>query len=309
MQYYTAYGLTIAADLPLPELTPVPAEGAADVVVSRGNLDPPPVDALDKPRYIVHRDDGTYFYWSALGGLLVSDGNRIEYDLNDQGDLETLRLPLLGMGLGTLLHQRGLLTLHASAVSIAEGAVSFIGWKGAGKSTTAAGLHERGHQVVTDDVLPVHATREGSVVHPAFPQLKLDPSAVRALGHDPQDQRPTAPGQPKRVFRPKGVDVEAVLPLHGIYLLDYGPEIRCTRLDNLTAFPTVLSQTYATRFVGTRGTGAAHFQQLSLLLQTVPVFHLERPRRLEELNDLAAYIEQHVCEHVARGVSDWLTDE
>ncbi|NBC85561.1 MAG: hypothetical protein GVY25_05150, partial [Bacteroidetes bacterium] len=56
----------------------------------------------------------------------------IQYALVPDVAEGTLRAPLLGVVLGTLLHQRGLHTLHASAVVVDGGAVAFVGEKGAG---------------------------------------------------------------------------------------------------------------------------------------------------------------------------------
>ena len=295
MYRYYAYGLTIAADVPLPELVEAPAGASADdddVVIAQASLEPPPSDAVFEHRYVAHSENGTYFYWRDLGAFFVSEGCIIHYDLQPGSDEETFRLPLLGICLGTLLHARGLLTLHASAVSMEDQAVAFVGWKGTGKSTTAAALHARGHALLTDDVLALDVSEEGVFVRPAFPQLKLSTSALAAVGGDVQQTDAIAPHLPKRRLTQLAFEKRR-LPLAGIYVLSENETLSCTRLAPRTAFLAVLSQTYAPRFVGTEGTGVDHFNQVQQLLQHVPVYLLERPRRLEELDAFAAFIEQH----------------
>src|SRR5687767_37791 len=65
---------------------------------------------------------------------------------------QNLRLYLLGSAFGALLHQRGLLPLHANAVEIDGKAVAFMGASGEGKSTLAAWFHDRGFNIIADDV-------------------------------------------------------------------------------------------------------------------------------------------------------------
>ena len=75
---------------------------------------------------------------------------------------------LLGPVLAFVLRLRGVVTTHASSVSVDGKAVAFIGPQGAGKSTTAAALLARGCNVLTDDVVPICDKRQpaaGSARH------------------------------------------------------------------------------------------------------------------------------------------------
>ena len=104
--------------------------------------------------------------------------------------VDLLRLYLLGPALALLLHQRGFLVLHASAVSLDGGVVAFLGHSGHGKSTTAATLHARGAAIVADDVVAVDLGAPGGpAALPGFPLLKLWPDAVTALGENPRTCR------------------------------------------------------------------------------------------------------------------------
>ena len=62
--------------------------------------------------------------------------------------------------MGILLHQRGRMVLHASAVNINDGAVAFMGHNGAGKSTTTFSFMASGYPLVADDILSLEF-REG----------------------------------------------------------------------------------------------------------------------------------------------------
>ncbi len=99
-----------------------------------------------------------------------------------------LRLIMLGPALAVLLHQRGLLVLHASAAALTSDgshrAVAFMGDKGAGKSTTAAAMCARGHGLIADDLVAVDLSGAVPHVWPGFPHLKLWPEAAASTLDD-----------------------------------------------------------------------------------------------------------------------------
>ena len=82
---------------------------------------------------------------------------------------------VLGPVLITALATRDVFCLHASAVTLGDGAVLFIGESGEGKSTLARCLPASGSGItrVTDDISPVRGRAGRFEVLPDFPQLKL----------------------------------------------------------------------------------------------------------------------------------------
>lgn len=96
-----------------------------------------------------------------------------------------MRLFLLGSAFGALLHQRGLLPLHANAVEIDGRAFAFMGPSGAGKSTLAAWFHRQGDSVIADDVCVVGFGGDGrSFAAPGLPRLRLWAEALELMGGD-----------------------------------------------------------------------------------------------------------------------------
>src|SRR5208337_3198059 len=87
--------------------------------------------------------------------FLLSKGAAIDFDPASAEALDDVPIFILGTVFGILLHQRGRITLHASAVRVNGGAVLFCGSSGAGKSTMAAALAQRGYPVASDDICPV----------------------------------------------------------------------------------------------------------------------------------------------------------
>lgn len=300
MYSYVAYGLHVHAGLPLPELLQVPAGAAPDVVIARETLPALPKEVIEGNSLCIGvRKEEVHYVWREFGALLVRGGRRIFYDPHPGMPDSSMRAPLLGVGFGTLLHQRGVLTLHASCVSIGGRAVAFLGNKGDGKSTTSALLHARGHSLVTDDVLAVRQEGAGDPeVWPAFPNQKLCRDSIAAIGERAEAYPELHPALDKRVRSAHAGFSPDPVPLHALFLLADGPEIGASRLTGVAAFSQVVRHSYAARFLGADVVGGGHFQQILSLVQQVPVVQLTRPRDLRSLAALGSFVEEYV--HIPR---------
>jgi len=292
---YVAYGLNINSDLPLPELVAGEAGVGGDAFIRLGKVNRFPSAAEPRAGCFHATSDEAYFFWEEYGVYLVRGGREIIVEPFPGAEEQTLRLVILGVALGVLLHQRGLLTLHASAVVVNGGAVAFMGEKRGGKSTTAAALHARGHGVVADDVVAIHMGDAGSpMVLPGFPQLKLWPEAVAALGDEPETLSRLHPQSEKRARSVACGFPQAPLPFRCIYVLDEGTHPEIESLQPQDAFVELMRHSVL-RLLGTRGATASHFRQCVGLARGVALYRLKRQRSLSMLPDLARLVEEHVA--------------
>ena len=151
---YHACGLAIESDIALPGLVEATGAGkAAEVTILRGELPSKLSDDVQKtgPNWEL-TSNRFLLRIPGLARFMISDGKRIEYQPEDGVDAAELTAFLTGSVLGILLHLRGLVVLHASAVLAGGGAILFCGASGAGKSTLAAALGERGYPLISDDL-------------------------------------------------------------------------------------------------------------------------------------------------------------
>ena len=292
---YIAYGLGIRSSLALPELEA--GDGTADAVVRRGRLAswPAPASGLGMSAHVTAAL--ACFSWADVGTVLVRDGARIIVDAAPCVAESILRLYVLGPALATLLRQRGLLVLHASAVSVGGEAVAFLGGPGWGKSTTAAALHARGHGVVADDIVAVAPTAGGPVVLPGFPRLKLWPDASRAIGEAPERLPRVHPSLEKREFRATRGFSQEPLPLRCLYVLGEGDELETEPLTRQQALVELLRHSYGARVLHGVKTDS-HFRQSASLASCVPVSRLRNRRSLATLTDVARFIEEDLAQPV-----------
>lgn len=302
---YAAYGLRIESSMPLPDLeatssnppSPVSTSSAPDdlgidVVIRRADLPPIPRVLADRSGLAVRSDRETaHLIWPECGQFLVRAGRTIDYCPALGQSEADLHAPLLGVVFGVLLAQRGVFTLHASAVAIRGTAVAFLGEKGAGKSTTAAALLQRGHPLLTDDVLAIgNVDNDPPTAYPAFPRMKLWPDAIAANGRRVAPLPCVTPESEKRV-QPTEQFAQTPAPLSRIYVLDDGPRIHASRMSEQEAFRAILPHRYAARFLGENGEEKAHFDALRQIATSVPVYRLTRPRALDRLANLAAFVD------------------
>jgi hypothetical protein len=308
---FATYGLHICSEIPLPELQPV-EPGKADVYIIYRKLDwfPPAVDEAGTSFSFSPTE--AYLHWDHVGTFLVRDGTQIIIDPLPDVEEQLIRLPLLGVVLAVLLHQRGHLVLHASAVALGDQAVIFLGAKGQGKSTIAAALYGQGHPLVADDLIALDLHNPLTpVVYPGFPQLKLWPEAAAAsLGDDPGSLPRLNPEVDKRIRRLHGQEYIGPLPLNSICVLTDGPEVALKPLSPQQRVVQFITHSYITRFGDQllRGSrGAVHLQQCAWLANAVPAHSLERPRSLDLLPRTVRLLEsQSLSKHIA-GIADSVT--
>ncbi len=306
MYCYKAYGLGIHSALPLPELVAT-AEIETDVVIQLGKVDLSLPETTSRQGYFHLTAQSACFFWDQIGTFLVQNGKEIIVEPLPGVEERLIRLPLLGTVLAVLLYQRGFLVLHASAVAINSGVVAFLGGKGQGKSTMAATLYARGHYLMADDVVALDfSDPTRPLVFPGFPQFKLWPeAAASALGDDPETLPQLTSGYEKRARRAADRFSSRPLPIKYLCVLSQGSALALKPLQPQEAIVQLIANSYVARFGNQllQGFGAsAHLRQCASLIESVPVYCLERPHSLSLLPTVAQLVEEHFAHniHLAR---------
>jgi len=229
--------------------------------------------------------------WPGVGRFRIREGREIVVEPAPGVDAGTLRLFLLGPVRAVLLHQRGFLVLHASAVVLDGGAIAFLGAGGWGKSTLAAALNARGHALVADDIVAVRLQDKQPVVLAGVPELKLWPDAITALGEAPQELPRLRPAYDKRA-RPAGAFSREPVPLARVYVL--AESLEGTRLEPLKphdALIELVRHAYGARTLQ-RAEPARRFKQCAELVTRLPISRLAVRRSLAALPELVEIIER-----------------
>jgi hypothetical protein len=298
---YIAYGLTIDSEIAMPELVEIQPSLHGDslsaplerqVSIRLGRVDRTGVEKpVGGPVLWADRQD-VCLYYEEVGAYRILRGREIMVDLVPDANERTVRLYLLGPALAILLHQRSLLVVHASAVSVDGRVAVFAGEKGEGKSTLAAAMHSRGHPLVTDDLLPVDLSNpDRLLVQPGFPQLKLMPEAAAQLTANPEALPRLHPSFEKRATAAAENFPRDPLPLARIFILETADQDEIGLIPPQQRFIELVRHSYLAILLGATGESRDHFRQVVTLAQRVPVLRLRRRRSLGALAEHAKLIE------------------
>jgi hypothetical protein len=296
MYFYKAYGLKIQSELCLPQLLVI-GETEPDIFIKSGKVEIPSSEDNFGEYGFYFTEQEAYFYWGKIGSFLVREGKEIIVQPAPEVEEQLLHLPLLGTILAVLLHQRQILVLHSSAVATEKGVLAFLGDKGQGKSTMAATLYSRGHQLVADDLVALDLSNPTTPrVLPGFPQFKLWPEAAASIGDDPETLPKLFSGYEKRARRAEERFADMPLPLISIFVLSSGSEPLLKPIPLQEGVLKLVANSYVTRY-GNRllqgANGSRHLAQCSTLINNVPIYYLERPRSLELMPKIAEMVENN----------------
>jgi hypothetical protein len=294
--HYHVFGLLIRSDLTLPELLPAEASEQPDATIRLGDTGAgrnhePGVHSIERGLLLVIEGVARY---------AIRDGSEIVVEPEPDAPEASVRLFLLGSAMGALLHQRGLLPLHANAVEIEGKAFAFMGPSGEGKSTLAAVFHDLGHRIIADDVVVVRFGDDGRAMATAgMPRLRLWRAALAATGRDASHYDRSFAGreQIEKFDVPIARELAGSEPeLAAVYLLAAGEQLKIERLGGTAALQAVTENTYRGGFVGRVGKSRDHWEECLKLVRRVPVFLLTRTKRLDQLHDEATAMLAHARE-------------
>lgn len=236
---------------------------------------------------------GAGFRIRGVAAYAIRGGTEIVVEPEPGAPERNHRLYLLGSAMGVLLHQRGLLPLHANAVEIAGRAHAFMGPPGIGKSTLAAAMKRAGCPVLTDDVCVVGADGGGGfVAQPGIPRLRLWRNSLEALGLRREECRRSYAGD--EAYDKYDVTLSRAaagpIPLGGVFLLEDGDKLTIEPIGGVEAVAALVENTYRGAYAALTGGTEEHWRQCNELAGTVPTYRLRRPRCLCELRGSIAVI-------------------
>jgi hypothetical protein len=313
-RFYQACGLSIASDMPIPGLRPMPVAADPDLTISMcaGSERDTCVEGKSswyvsaelgssgRPEMTIETGDGGYWltYDDAVTFSIDGAGARVSGHWSAPLSAADAARYLDGSVLAFVLRLRGAVPLHASAVAVDGRALLFIGDAWAGKSSTAAAFSTLGYRVLADDIVRIDIGHRGGFTYPVHPRLGLWSDSAEALFGEPSDERGLSQEYQKRVFDPKGSGSpfdDRSVPIAAIYML--GERLREGAAPPLiepvppsAALVALVRHTFGGSYLD-RAMRALEFDVLCRLVDRVPV------RQLRFGDDLSAL--QASCEVLA----------
>jgi hypothetical protein len=296
---YQLGGITFVSEIALPELPLIQQQSAAPhpVSIRLGEVpnDLPGAAELDPDCFATSAQ-----YLLRIPGLasyLVSHGRDIVV-YPETGALSLdVRAYLLGTLFVVLCQQRGLLPLHASAVSSRQGAVAFLARSGQGKSSLAAHLAQRGFPVLADDVCLIDLTpADKAMVIPAAPWLKLWRNSLHHLGRQAEGlERVFSEDDKYRWPLQSPLNPE---PIGALVFLEFEDrsEPAIQELSPLEAIPLLMDLTHQAYLLQATGQLQENFLRCSRVCSQAKAYRLIRPWGLENLDATADALQESIME-------------
>ena len=188
MYRYRIYGFIVESEFELKLLVPACENDTSQDVITIAERDVKEevlscleaADALKK-HYEIGLDKSVM---ENIGGYYLIQNSQILVRLKEGYTYETISAWILGFCLSMALLQKGILTIHCSALATDSGAVLISGTPGAGKSSLAGKLLEHGYKLMADDVASVRFDNDKCMVYPAYPFQKLCSNEVEKKALD-----------------------------------------------------------------------------------------------------------------------------
>ena len=173
MKKYLLYDLSISSNIDLlisDDICRLPDDAPCEITVHR---------SLRKPNELIAKKPITSEYsknfcWfkSRIGYITIEHGHEITvYPEGSPSDID-LSAFILGWGLAFLFYQRDGLGIHCTGLYRDGHAFLICGDSGAGKSTTAFKLLDKGYRFLNDDIAFL-SEKDSFLLHPAFPVQKM----------------------------------------------------------------------------------------------------------------------------------------
>ncbi|MGR9545912.1 HPr kinase/phosphorylase [Priestia megaterium] len=292
---YKAFGLSILSEIELPELQVNNEQVNKDqmVEIKIEDLTRKWNEVSVNQKYIVVTEQFVMMKIPNSAIFYIEKGRTIIVSPLEKADESAIRLYLLGSCMGIILMQRKILPLHGSAVVVSGKAYAFIGDSGAGKSTLASAFLQKGHELVTDDVIAVSLSPHGEpIVTPAYPQQKLWQESLDAFGLKNTNYRPIYDRETKYSVPVVSKFYEKPLPLAGLFELvkEEDGTTQIHRIERLERFRTLFHHTYRNFLIPQLDLMEWHFSTSVQLLNYVSTFQIKRTTAGFTANDLVSAI-------------------
>lgn len=189
---------------------------------------------------------------------------------------------------GLLCAWRGSVSLHCTAVDISGGAALIFGGQGAGKSTLAAVLTERGARLISDDLSVLDRAGDGSFhLRAGRPAIRLFEKFADRCAF-PQAGVKHYPDRPSKVLvLPPRADAHARLPVRAIFFLIDGETGDRSSLGELSSAQMLFRPRWMTLLPGQR----ARVERLQSLLRSTPLATIRKCTDIASFEAAADVIE------------------
>lgn len=290
---YQVFGFNVSSCIKCPEL--VATKEKPDVYIEFGSVPDSLLNPRSTGKYHQAKTGKFLLTISETAKYLVLEGNRIIIEPITGANTQDLRMFLLGSAMGALLHQRGMLPLHASAVNVKNKCVIFCGGIGTGKSSIASEFLSRGHYLHADDICVISLSKSKiPIAFPAYPQLKLLEDIFLRTHEKSKIYSLVKTAADKFLVSAKDQFHGKPLLIKKIYILTPSDtsRIKFIAMTGIEKFNCLKNYTYRGQIVAGLGKEVSHFKIAGVVGKHIPISQVIRPKNQLLLKELADMLEK-----------------
>lgn len=290
-----------AFEYPLPR-----ASGIPDVTFTCRITSPPPIGGMIKHVYasegktdngeisasIEMMDEWYIFHFARSVDFYLSSDQIIAHLLDPEYHC-MVELLLLGEVFSLWLELHGIRAIHASATVVNDATIAFLAINQGGKTGLAAAFTQRGHPLLTDDMLPIERRGDHFLARPGYPSVKMWPDEAEYFLGEYEDLDIVIPNCSKRRIvigsHDFGMFCHEEKPLKVIYIperLSSDSDIIIEPIPKKIAFFELLQNSFMAGFVEALGLQPERMNFFSNMVMQVPMRRLKYPDGFNQLSNV-----------------------
>ena len=303
---YYIYGMHVESDIKIEEALVDSSDNVADVCYRIGQMPEPertelasfPIDKFTLKRI----NDGVIFRIADTADYYVTK-DCITVSPIDGADSNRIKCFLLGSSSGFMFVLRQMVAIHGGGIAKNGKGVIITGESGAGKSTVANSLRDRGYEFISDDVCVITKKHDEVRINLAYPQQKLCRDAALRMGYSLDEliyineDRDKFAVRLKDGFRAEG---EKFSYLFEIMLSNYEndeDDVSFTELVGHDALAAIIRNIYrGSDAFSLFGIKPMYMKLLLDIAKDIKVYQIKRPKGRDTLDYIVEKLEQVILQ-------------
>lgn len=295
MNRYLIGGLVLESEIDFPEMIKTDRVDV-DVVVQYGKV-PEALEneSFKKVLFTMNESDEVLFKMPEIANYLIKGNSLVTIDLLDEERKEDAHKYLLTFVLGVLSFKSGFFPLHGGGIVHKGEAYLFTGTSGAGKSTTMAGLQQRGFATVGDDIANLFVEDNVIKVHPCFPRFKLWEESLTILNNKNEGEYKLRKDLNKYLVPVNNFHAE-MIPVKRIYLLQETADVKESFIPvkGQEKISKIKANSYKPWMVKSFGLEKKHFGLMMKMASKVEFVEFHRTKKKEDLDEMFKELIAHI---------------
>jgi hypothetical protein len=295
MNKYLVGGIVLETEIDFPELVSSDSS-QVDVVVRYGEVPEELEDTKQHKMLFSSNDkDEVLFKMPDVARFLIKGTSEVIIDIDDAERRADAHKYILTFVLGILSFKKKFYPLHGGGIVYNGEAYLFSGKSGAGKSTTMAGLQQRGFPSVGDDIANMFIKDGKAYVHPCFPRFKLWEQSLKILDNKNKGEYLLRSDMDKYLVPVDNFHTTPV-PVKRIYLLEENlvGETSFTTVTGKEKLMKLKANSYKPWMVDAFGLTKTHFGLMMQISPSVEFIEFSRPKNEDKIESMFSTLISHI---------------